>query len=203
MIINKINLCTSKEDFLKRLNDLIINQSKSYCCVVNPNVLINCYINEKYFNIVKSASFNVCDAISVELINNITKKRKIKSYPGPDLFRNISKNHEIKQFFVGGESTEMMRSLMKNIDNCNLKEDHFYCPPFLSANDFDYLEISKKINTLGPHVIWVGLGAPKQEVFMSNLLPKINKGLLIGVGAALAFIQHTKTTKELLICLEN
>ena len=196
MINSKINLSKNKKDFFQKLDDIIVSKSKSYCCLVNPNVLVNCYKDKNYFNIVKSASFNVCDAISVELINNITKKRKIKSYPGPDLFRKISKNHEIKQFFIGGESTEMMRSLIKNIDNCNLKDHHFYCPPFLSANDFDYLEISKKINALNPHVIWVGLVAPKQEIFMSKLLPKINKGLLIGVGAAFSFYSAYKNNKR-------
>jgi N-acetylglucosaminyldiphosphoundecaprenol N-acetyl-beta-D-mannosaminyltransferase len=35
--------------------------------------------------------------------------------------------------------------------------------------------------------IWVSLGAPKQELFMSRLLPYIQRGVLLGVGAAFNF----------------
>ena len=144
----------------------------------------------------KSAKFNVCDAISVELINNLTKSRKIKSFPGPDLFKIISDQSEIRQFFIGGESKDLLQSLQRNINNNNLSEDNFYCPPFLSVEKFDYLKIAKKINNLNPDIIWIGLGAPKQEVFMSNLLPHIKRGLLIGVGAAFNFYSGYKKNKR-------
>jgi N-acetylglucosaminyldiphosphoundecaprenol N-acetyl-beta-D-mannosaminyltransferase len=54
----------------------------------------------------------------------------------------------------------------------------------LSADSFDYISIAALINKQNPDIIWIGLGAPKQEVFMHHLLPHINKGLMIGVGAA-------------------
>ena len=59
--------------------------------------------------------------------------------------------------------------------------------PFLNVEDFDYLKISKLINQNKPDIIWIGLGAPKQEIFMSKLLPHIDSGLMIGVGAAFNF----------------
>lgn len=39
------------------------------------------------------------------------------------------------------------------------------------------------INEANPDFIWVGLGAPKQEIWMATHENKVN-GLMIGVGAA-------------------
>ena len=36
-------------------------------------------------------------------------------------------------------------------------------------------------------IIWVALGAPKQEIFMSKLKPHLKRGVMIAVGAAFKF----------------
>ena len=56
--------------------------------------------------------------------------------------------------------------------------------PFKSVEEFDYERISSIINKRKPNYIWVSLGAPKQEYFMHKLMPFIDKGMLLGVGAA-------------------
>lgn len=195
-ILNKIKLCDNKEDFYSKLNFFSKNKSKGYCCFVNPNISLNCYKDIFYFKTLQSAAFNVCDAISIEIINNLTKKRKIKSFPGPDIFREITRNNFYTQFFIGGENEILLKSLKKNLKNPNFKMKDFYCPPFLNVEDFDYLEISKLINQNKPDIIWIGLGAPKQEIFMSKLLPHIDSGLMIGVGAAFNFYSGYKNYKR-------
>ena len=42
--------------------------------------------------------------------------------------------------------------------------------------------IEKQINEMRPDFIWVGLGAPKQEVWMSEHQGRVN-GFMVGVGA--------------------
>lgn len=39
----------------------------------------------------------------------------------------------------------------------------------------------------GTKIIWVALGAPKQEKFMNRLLPYLNSGVMIAVGAAFKY----------------
>ena len=195
-MLSLLNLCKNQEDFHLKLNTFFNNNSKGYCCLVNPNIIINCYKNESYFKTIQSAAFNVCDAISIEIINNLTQKRKIKSCPGPDIFKDLTKKNEYSQFFIGGENEILLDNLRSNLGNHNLGKKDFYCPPFLNVEEFNYLEISKLINQKKPDIIWIGLGAPKQEVFMSNLLPFIDKGLMIGVGAAFNFYSGYKNHKR-------
>ena len=186
-MLSKIKLCKSKSHFYKELKLFFESKNKGYCCLVNPNISINCFKNKFYLEIIQSAAFNVCDAISIETIYNLTKKNKIRSFPGPDIFREITSINTYSQFFIGGQNEIFLKSLRDNLKNPNFKMKDFYRPPFLNVEDFDYLKISKLINQNKPDIIWIGLGAPKQEIFMSKLLPYIDSGLMIGVGAAFNF----------------
>ena len=43
------------------------------------------------------------------------------------------------------------------------------------------------LNNDGADIVWIALGAPKQEIFMSLRKPHLNRGVLIAVGAAFNF----------------
>ena len=71
----------------------------------------------------------------------------------------------------------------------------FQTLPFKSVEDFDYKSIADDINNDNPDIIWVSLGAPKQEYFMFNLLPCLNRGIMFGFGATFNF-NAGKISKE-------
>ena len=62
-----------------------------------------------------------------------------------------------------------------------------YCPPFRSLSEREDQAITKRINSTDPDIVWVGLGAPKQEQWMARHVGKIKAAALIGVGAAFDF----------------
>ena len=61
-------------------------------------------------------------------------------------------------------------------------------PPFKSLSLNENLEFISQINDLNPDIIWVGLGAPKQEKWMYENYQKLNKGIMIGVGAGFDYL---------------
>lgn len=67
----------------------------------------------------------------------------------------------------------------------------FYELPFLRVEEFDYPAIAKMIEDDGADIIWVALGAPKQEQFMARLNPYLKRGVQIAVGAAFKFYSGT------------
>ena len=69
-----------------------------------------------------------------------------------------------------------------------------HSPPYRDLTEAEDQEIIQEINTLAPDFIWVGLGAPKQEIWMYNHRNAFNKGLMMGVGAAFDF--HAGTLKR-------
>jgi len=66
----------------------------------------------------------------------------------------------------------------------NLCVKKFYSPPFRPLTGKDIQDIADEINLLCPTFLWVGLGAPKQEIFMKNLVNRVEQTILLGVGLA-------------------
>ncbi len=62
-----------------------------------------------------------------------------------------------------------------------------YCPPFLELAEQEDEAIVKMINACKPDVVWVGLGAPKQEKWMVSHVGRIEATVMMGVGATFNF----------------
>lgn len=63
-------------------------------------------------------------------------------------------------------------------------------PPFRELNEEEDSEVVKEINDADPDIMFVSLGAPKQEKWMADHKGKI-KAVQLGVGAAFDFIAGT------------
>jgi N-acetylglucosaminyldiphosphoundecaprenol N-acetyl-beta-D-mannosaminyltransferase len=64
-----------------------------------------------------------------------------------------------------------------------------YCPPFRSLTAEEDREIIEAIERSRADIVWVGLGAPKQDRWMFEHRKRLSVPVLIGVGAAFDF--HT------------
>jgi N-acetylglucosaminyldiphosphoundecaprenol N-acetyl-beta-D-mannosaminyltransferase len=61
-----------------------------------------------------------------------------------------------------------------------------YEPPFRPLTADEETALTRDLETKRPHVIWVGIGAPKQEALMHRLRDRL-PGVAVGVGAAFDF----------------
>ena len=59
-------------------------------------------------------------------------------------------------------------------------------PPFRPQTREEEEETVERLNRARPDLIWVGLGAPKQEIWMSRFCGRV-PGVMVGVGAAFDF----------------
>jgi N-acetylglucosaminyldiphosphoundecaprenol N-acetyl-beta-D-mannosaminyltransferase len=64
-----------------------------------------------------------------------------------------------------------------------------YSPPFRNLTQEEEKEIEEMINQADPDIIWVGLGTPKQDLWMAKHRPNLNAPVIIAIGAAFNF--HT------------
>jgi N-acetylglucosaminyldiphosphoundecaprenol N-acetyl-beta-D-mannosaminyltransferase len=163
--------------------------NKGYCCFVDHTLLVRSFKerDNKLKNILNNALVNSCDGSYIAMMVNKIYRKQFIAYTGPDFFNKFIFKPD-KQCIVGNTKEVFDKIKMKlesfGIDSSNLS----YIPlPFLSVDKFDYKAIANEINLVDPRFIWVSLGAPKQEEFMFRILPNINKGVLLGVGAALNY----------------
>jgi N-acetylglucosaminyldiphosphoundecaprenol N-acetyl-beta-D-mannosaminyltransferase len=65
-------------------------------------------------------------------------------------------------------------------------------PPFRELTDDEEEAVLDRIRDSGAEVVWVGLGMPKQELWMSQVASRLPGVALLGVGAAFDFLAGTK-----------
>ena len=67
-------------------------------------------------------------------------------------------------------------------------------PPFRALNADEEHADAERINASGADIVWVGLGAPKQELWVQRMAPLLRAPVLVAIGAAFDF--HAGTVKQ-------
>lgn len=67
-----------------------------------------------------------------------------------------------------------------------------FSPPFRPMDETETRESLEAIRASGADVVWVGLGMPKQELWMDGIRAELPGVALLGVGAAFDFLAGTK-----------
>lgn len=171
----------------EKIEKTIYSKKKGYVCVVDANVLTIAQKNKKYCSVLNDAMVNTCDGSSIAFFAGIIHQKKLRAYSGPEIFQYYIESH-YKQILLGNtrDTFEEIKNKLvqkgKSVHNL-----HYLSLPFANIDEFDYSTIAQQINELKPDIIWVSLGAPKQEMFMNNILPLITQGVMLGIGAAFNF----------------
>ena len=66
-----------------------------------------------------------------------------------------------------------------------------FSPPFRPPTDADIRTAAEMIAESGADLVWVGLGMPKQELWMARLCDHLPGVGILGVGAAFDFLAGT------------
>lgn len=172
----------------ERIAQKVTEQGAGYICVVDANILQQVHNDLGYREVVDGSMFSICDSSWVPIFVNRIYGIKHEHYCGSMIFKDIIEMKRYRQFFMG-TSTEVLTAMKANISQMDsaIKDMTFYELPFCNVEDFDYPAIAEMVNRDNPDIIWVALGAPKQEIFMSKLNPYLKRGVQIAVGAAFKF----------------
>jgi N-acetylglucosaminyldiphosphoundecaprenol N-acetyl-beta-D-mannosaminyltransferase len=94
----------------------------------------------------------------------------------------------LRHFFYGGSPWVADRLSSRLIDRFpGIEVAGTFSPPFHPIDSDEDRIIVDRINQTRPDIVWIGLGAPKQEIWMSRHIGQIHASALIGVGAAFDF----------------
>jgi N-acetylglucosaminyldiphosphoundecaprenol N-acetyl-beta-D-mannosaminyltransferase len=119
--------------------------------------------------------------------------RSMERVAGPDLMLAVMAGQEFRgrtHFLCGGKegvAEELRDALRSRFPWINIVGIH--TPPFGTMSPVQEQELTEKVNSVRPDIVWVGISTPKQERFMARYLPQLDTKLMFGVGAAFDF--HT------------
>lgn len=164
----------------------IKEKEKAYVCVVDANVITIAQKDMQYRKIVKNSTINTCDGSSIAKMVNKIYGTDYHAYNGPEVFEYYIER-PYKHVLVGNTITkvEQIKTFVKQ-KGLDVDLQHVDVP-FVPVEEFDYPAIARQINELKPDIVWVSLGAPKQEKFIANIFPYVEQGVFFGIGAAFNF----------------
>jgi len=167
------------------------NQQRRYVTITNPHSVLLCQRDERMRQATEQAGMVLPDGIGIVLAANLLGYPHQGRATGPALMLKLcdwGRQKGYRHFFYGGTPGVAEKLAMKlSFDYPGLQVAGTYCPPFRQLSEKEDQAVIDQINTAKPDIVWVGLGAPKQEKWMADHVGRIAATAMIGVGAAFDF----------------
>jgi len=185
--ISAINM----EVALTTIEGWIARRDSRYVCVTPVHSVMECRKDAALRRIFNVSGLTTPDGMPLVWLCHLKGRRDASRVYGPDLMlamceRSIARGH--RHFFYGGAdgvAEKMVVNLQQRFPGLLVAGTH--SPPFRSLTPEEDTEIVRMINEADPDIVWVGLGAPKQEFWMATHVGQLTAPVLIGVGAAFDF----------------
>lgn len=175
----------------KSIEEQVSKREPGYICVADGNILTMVHNNKEYCNVIDGSMFSICDSSWVPVFVKHIYGYKREQYCGSDIFIDIVRAGKHRMIFLGTKQKvldALQQSLSK--DNPDVAGMTFKELPFCTVEEFDYPGIARMIEQDGADIIWVALGAPKQEIFMSRLKPHLKTRSNDSRGRCIQFLQR-------------
>ncbi|MGV8983639.1 WecB/TagA/CpsF family glycosyltransferase [Clostridium sp.] len=177
---------TNMEDTIDTIENNLSNTKGNYICISNAHTSVTAYEDEEYRKMQNDGFMALPDGKPLSIVSKLKGFKEAKRVTGPDLMLELFKISEGKGYthYFYGSTQETLNELKAKLNEKypNLKIVGMYSPPFRALNDKENEIIIENINKINADFLWVGIGAPKQEIWMYKHKGKVNS-LMIGVGA--------------------
>ncbi len=176
----------------------LLTRSKGYVCVAGVHGVMEAERSPLVAQAYAGAEFTIPDGMPLVWVGWLQGHAAMRRVTGPDLMLEIFSRKEfahVTHFFYGGTEgvAEELRARfvaqfpwVRIVGTCT--------PPFHDLSETEEAVLIAQVAAVKPDIVWVGLGCPKQELFMSRYLPMLETRLMFGVGAA--FDYHTGRIKD-------
>jgi len=191
-----VGVCaTTKEEFLREAFSMPTEPVSGTIDLVGVPAVISAKEDPKVAQMYASCSFAAIDGMPIVKIGQ-KKGINCERCAAPDIM-GMMFDESVKQgkthYFYGGKDNEVLKKLRENLENDypGIQIVGMYSPPFRPLTEDEDKQICDEINALKPDFLWVGIGAPKQEMWMWEHREKIHGTVMLGVGAGFNFFAGT------------
>jgi len=164
---------------------------RRYVCITNPHSVLLCHRDKRMGRATAGAAAKLPDGVGIVLAAALLGYENCGRVTGPTLMLKLcdwGRRCGFRHYFYGG-GEGIAEKLADNLARRypGLQIAGTFCPPFRQISKEEDNAIVEEINRARPDILWVGLGAPKQEIWMAEHLGRVDSAVMIGVGAAFDF----------------
>ena len=180
------------EETMEMIKQMISADGLSYMFTPNSEIVQNCIEDHSLYEVINSASLIIPDGIGVVYASKVLKTPLKEKVPGCEVAQKIieyaSKTGDGVYFFGGGKKTEE-RDAVSVIAAEKMKEKYPGLNIVGTRDGYfakeDVPSIIEEINASGAKILFVCLGAPKQEKWIYENRDALKVNFAAGLGGTL------------------
>lgn len=160
---------------------------------LNPHSVVIAEREPAFRRAIVSADGIFCDGVGLSLAGLVLNRRRAVRVYGFEFFQALSRELSSRRlgrvFFLGG-TEDSLPDLIERYrrDFPGIRAVGGYSPPFRPEFDAaDIEEMARRIGEFDADILWVGLGSPKQEKVLLDLMRRCKVGCGAAVGAVFDF----------------
>jgi N-acetylglucosaminyldiphosphoundecaprenol N-acetyl-beta-D-mannosaminyltransferase len=191
MSVNQIDYVQAVE----RIVQLGKKKLGSYICAANVHMLLEAWDDTEFRETINAADIVTPDGMPLVWMMRLKGVKGQSRVYGPTLMLHVldrAAKEGIPVGFYGSEQATLV-SLVERMRErfVGLKVVYAYSPPFRALTEEEDARIGAEIAKSGTRILFVGLGCPRQEIWMCNHRGRL-KVTMLGVGAAFDFLSGNK-----------
>ena len=168
-----------------------------YVCLCNVHLFVVARQEDEVGRALAGAALAFPDGWPIAWLQRRLGNRSATRVAGPDLMARViadGRGFGVRHFLLGssdgvlGRLEENLRRRFPGAEIAGRLSLPFFAPGELGVTEPAIAEVRRA----SPHVVWLSLGCPKQELWMLRYAQELAPALVAGVGAAFDFHAGTK-----------
>ena len=168
-----------------------------YVCLCNVHLFVEARHDDEVRRALEGAALAFPDGWPIAWLQRRLGRRSATRVAGPDLMARAiadGRSSGVRHFLLGsseGVLSRLEENLCRRFPGTQIAGR--LSLPFFEADEFSGTEAAiADARRASPHIVWLSLGCPKQELWMLRYAEDLSPALVAGVGAAFDFHAGTK-----------
>lgn len=174
----------SFEDALQFVNQHLTENIGMQIVTINPEMIALGNQNDDFGRLLNEADLVIPDGVGVKLALKI-KGVDQENIPGIEFSKKLISLCDLEGYSIGllGAKEEVIQAAARNLRKENEKLSITYIRNgYFNEQEEDI--VAQELKAISPKVLFVALGAPKQELLISKLKQEMPQTIFIGVGGS-------------------
>ena len=198
---SKISIISTYRQTYEIILGILTKHKSEYITVNNVHTVVEGVLSKEYRKATNDSFMALPDGKPLSVFAKLKGEKNISRIFGPTFFEKTlewGQKDGLKHYFFGSSTqtldkmkTEILAKFPSTIIPCT------YSPPYRQFTPKENEFFIDQMNKSGADIFWIGLGAPRQEIWMYENYKKLRKGIMIGIGAGFDyFAGNTKHAPE-------
>ncbi len=175
-----------------------VEENMVFSCA-NPHSLAIAESHGDFRAALKNADILVTDGVGLSVVGNILGENVGPRITGGDFFsalmeqqNSLASSRRTRVYFFGS-SPQVLQLMKNNLEACYPSVDicGYTSPPYGAWSEAENEAFITQINAAKPDILWVGMTAPKQELWTANNRDKLSVPIIGNIGAVFDFCAGT------------